>query len=70
MGTYIVKMRGEKVRSFNDLFMAKAWAKRHCHGKVEIVSLCETVMPRAEKRKFNPNMDMPDLRYKPFTSIN
>lgn len=66
----IVKMNGEKVRLFDNAMVADAWAKRHCHGKIEIVPLCETAMPRAEKRKFRPNLDMPDLRYKPFTSLN
>ena len=38
---YVVKMNGEKVRSFNNLLVANAWAKKHCHGKIEIVNLSE-----------------------------
>lgn len=66
----IVKVNGEKVRGFSDFMTAKVWAKKYCRGRVEIVSLCETAMPRAEKRRFHPNLDMPDLRYRPFMSLN
>lgn len=70
MGVYVVKMDGEKVRTFRDVLLAKAWATKHCRGVVEIVSLKERELPRATKMPWCPNMDMPDLRYKPFTSLN
>jgi len=67
---YIVKMDGEKIRSFNTKLEAAAWARKHCKsGKVEIVSLamCKE-LPRASS-KVRVNLDMPDLRYKPFVQI-
>lgn len=48
---YIVKLNGEKVRIFNDYYIAKVWADKYCKGNVTIVSLTETHLPRASKLK-------------------
>lgn len=67
---YVVKMNGEKVRSFNNLLVANAWAKKHCHGKIEIVNLSEcSGLPRASSRIY-PNEDLGVLTYKPFIAVN
>ena len=63
---YVVKVDDEKVRMFCDLMTARVWAKKYCRGKVTIVPLCEAPLPRAENRRFHPNLD---LRYKPFVSL-
>lgn len=68
MGLYIVKMDGEKIRSFDNMLIANAWARKHCRGNVEIVSMCECELPKASERIY-PNLDMPDLRYRPFQSL-
>lgn len=68
---YIVKMDGEKVRSFSNikLEIVTDWAIRHCRGKIEIIELLEcSKLPRASSRIY-PNEQMPDLRYKPFVSL-
>lgn len=67
---YILKADGVKVQMFENKLVASAWARRHCKyaKKVEIVSLTECEMPRAEK-PIRPILDMPDLRYKPFASL-
>lgn len=69
MGLYIVKMDGEKIRSFSDKIVANAWAKKHCkYGKVEIVKMGECPLPKASS-KIYPSLDMADLRYRPFQSL-
>lgn len=39
--TYVVYMNGDKVRSFNNILVARAWATKHCRGEVKIVVLDE-----------------------------
>lgn len=69
MGVYVVKMNGEKVRQFGNLMMARVWAEKHCHGKIEVVSLVECGgLPKASSRIY-PNEDMPKLVYKPFVAV-
>lgn len=70
MGNYVLKLNGEKIRSFTNPVVANAWAKKHCHsGNVEIVSLVDCGrLPRASSRIY-PNESMPDLVYKPFVSV-
>ena len=69
---YVVKMDGEKVRSFSNWDYDKVceWAKLHCRGRVNIVRLkdCDR-LPKASKMRFAPKLEMPDLRYKPFVSL-
>lgn len=68
---YVVKMDGMKIRMFKDPVMAKAWAKKHCHGKVEIVGLKDCGrLPRACGKMF-PNLEMngKGLVYKPFVDV-
>lgn len=66
---YVVKMDGEKIRQFSDVTVARAWAKKHCRGKIEIVPLvaCRE-LPRASSRIY-PNEDLKSLVYKPFISV-
>lgn len=69
MGVYVVKMNGMKVRDFNNVASARAFA-RHCQGDVEIVHMTECKgLPRAYKPR-HPNLDMPKLVYKPFVSLS
>lgn len=69
---YVVKMDGEKVRMFRGLNYDNVaeWARLHCRsGKVEIVGLSDCGrLPKASSR-VRPNLDMPELRYKPFVSL-
>ena len=68
---YVVKMNGEKVRSFDnvDLLVVRAWANKHCQGVVDICSLSECAeLPRASSRIY-PNEDLGKLTYKPFVSL-
>lgn len=67
---YVVKFNGEKVQTFDNIYVANAWARKHCRGgKVEVVSLVECEgLPRASSRIY-PNLDMPKLVYKPFVSV-
>ncbi len=67
---YVVKMDGETVRQFShvDKRVVEQWAKKHCRGKIEIHSLRGCRLPQASK-PIRPNLDMPDLRYKPFVSL-
>lgn len=65
---YVVKMNGMKVRDFDNVVSARAFVK-HCRGDVEIVHMNECKrLPRACK-PIHPNLDMPDLRYKPFVGL-
>ena len=69
--TYVVKMNGEKVRSFDNvnILVVSAWARKHCQGEIEIVNLTDCGrLPSASSRR-KVNMDMPDLRYKPFEAL-
>lgn len=69
---YVVKMDGEKVRMFNGVDYNKVieWARLHCRGKVQIVSMSDCGrLPKASSR-VRPNLDMPELRYKPFVSLS
>lgn len=67
---YVVKFEGHIVRGdFHDYDSAEKWAERHCRGEFEVRKLVETHMPRAMKLEWKPNMDMPDLRHKPFMSV-
>ena len=69
--TYVVKMDGMKVRSFNGISLEKVsdWATEHCRGKVEIVRLSEcNSLPRAASRIY-PNLDSGRLTYRPFVSL-
>lgn len=69
MGVYVVKMNGEKVRQFNNMMVARTWALKHCHGKIEIMSLADCGgLPKASSRIY-PNEDMPSLVYKPFVAV-
>lgn len=68
---YVVKMDGEKVRSFSGVSLAtvSTWATKHCRGKIEITELSECGgLPRASSRIY-PNLDMSKLVYKPFVSL-
>lgn len=61
-------MNGMKVRDFDNVVSARAFVK-HCRGDVEIVHMNECKrLPRACK-PIHPNLDMPDLRYKPFVGL-
>ena len=68
---YVVKINGDKVREFKKLEEARKWVKYYCHHKdVKIVGFDEYKgLPRASS-KVRPNLDMPDLRYKPFVSLS
>ena len=69
--TYVVKMDGEKVRSFTNISLEKVatWATLHCHGKIEITTLSECAeLPHASHRIY-PNQDLGKLVYKPFISL-
>ena len=70
---YVVKMDGEKVRMFNgvDYDKVEEWANLHCRsGKVRIVSISDCGrLPKASSR-VRPNLNMPDLVYKPFVSLS
>lgn len=69
--TYVVKMDGMKVRTFDGLSLDKVekWARTHCKGDVSIVSLAECGgLPRASQRIY-PNEDLNKLVYKPFVSL-
>lgn len=68
---YVVKMDGEKVRSFENVGLATvgAWAVKHCRGKIEICEMSECAgLPRACGR-IHPNEDMGALVYKPFVAL-
>ncbi len=68
---YVVKMDGEKVRSFSgwNYDRIEAWAKLHCRGKIEIVMLKDCGrLPKASSRIF-PNENLGKLVYKPFVSL-
>ena len=68
---YVVWMDGEKVRSFSGrpLDYVQKWAKLYCKGSnVRITTMSSCPLPRAS-RIVKPNLDMPDLRYKPFVSM-
>lgn len=67
---YVIKMDGEKIRLFNDRDKAVRWARLYCHSdKVTIVAMREcNGLPRASK-PIHPNLDTPELRYKPFVSL-
>ena len=67
--TYIVKMDGMKVRDFQDLLSASAFARNHCRGKVEIVRLADCGRLPSASRRRHPNEDMPSLVYKPFMAV-
>lgn len=67
---YIVKMEGMKVRTFNTFEDALTWGKNHCkfvHWSIVRYVECNG-LPRANK-PIHPNLDMPDLRYKPFVGV-
>ena len=68
MNTYIVKMNGMKVRSFNDPIVAKAWAMKHCKGKVTIMLLTDCKRnPVASRQYFNELMENKEMyRINPF----
>lgn len=70
MSNYVLKLNGEKVRSFSNPVVAKAWADKHCHeGEVEIISLVDCGrLPSASSRIY-PNESMPNLVYKPFVAV-
>ena len=68
---YVVKMDGMKVRSFDNLLVANAWAKKHCRsGNIEIVKLTDCGrLPGASSRRY-PNEDLGSLVYRPFQNVN
>jgi len=71
MVRYLVKMDGEKVRSFDgwEYDDVKEWAEIHCHGKIDITTLSECAeLPHASQRIF-PNQDLGELVYKPFVAL-
>ena len=69
MGLYVVKIDGMKVRSFDRYDRAEEFAENHCKmGKVTISQMNECALPRACGRMY-PNLDMRDLRYRPFQSL-
>ena len=54
--TYVLKFNGEKVKTFDDPLYAKAWADHFCRGgKIEVIPLTETNLPKASKIRFNVN---------------
>lgn len=68
---YMVKMDGMKVRMFHnrDYDDVLDWAEAHCRGNFKIVKYVECRgLPRAYK-PIKPNLDMPNLVYKPFVSL-
>jgi hypothetical protein len=72
---YIVKMDGMTVRQFTvrtdkEYLVMLAWARKHCRsGKIEIAKLKDCGrLPRAVGKMY-PNLDSPNLVYKPFMSL-
>ena len=65
----VLRMNGEKVRTFNNSTEAKVWAKKHCHGNISIVYLTEcSGLPKASSRIY-PNEDIGKLTYRPFVAL-
>ena len=69
MDQFVVKMDGEKVRVFMDRKVAKAWAKKHCRGKVEILPLIDCGRLPSASSRIRPNEDLKKLVYRPFISL-
>lgn len=68
--TCVVKLNGMKVRMFDDPLKAKAWAKKHCRGKVEIVNLKECANPVASRLHYNELMEnYGAYRVNPYVSL-
>ena len=67
---YLVKMNGEKVAVFKDLFFARGWAREHVKGgNVEIVALTETEMPKASKMRHSGIANYGAYKYNPFAAM-
>lgn len=72
---YVVWMDGHKVRMFDDKFWTyeriERWVELYCHSEnisIDILREYDS-LPRAMKLKWCPNLDMPELRHKPFVSL-
>lgn len=66
---WVVKVNGDKVKGgFATEDDGRRWGERWCRGKIDVVPMKQCALPRACK-PIKPNLDMPDLRYKPFVSL-
>lgn len=63
---YIVKMDGMTVREFRDPIKANAWAIKHCRGKIEVIRLTETELPKASKMRHPMLENYGAYKYNPF----